>query len=385
MSPEPRKSKPKEKKRSLLYGALFRVAAYEGAEVPVCRNTCLVMKYLYAEVLSCACALPPKCIACSSTFKRHVHISARPIEPMSVSDLTAKGGFVTTIPNQCQKQLPSRPTRPENIEAPVIEHQFTSAAYLGHARTRRFRRVEFGKSSFMGEIPCRIDAPDGSSKHRALQLDEVVVPSLHREETDSLQAKAARGQGQLAQVPPLGEHICSLDPNHQAPDSSYCLRASDTGPSCCVAVAVGQVVDWVAIGYPFCTFLCKPTRRGQLLGRCFGDFVRSQYDFEFILAVQDWNGLIANLTRDLSEGKMVPEMVCESRASHGWSDICAHVAEGEFFVFGKDELVDVEAQLQGEIHELRESRHCGLIVAEATCAMCCQRLGVEFGTCYSIL
>lgn len=173
-------------------------------------------------------------------------------------------------------------------------------------------------------------------------------------------------------MPPLGDQICSLDPNQQAPDSSYCLRASDTGPSRCVAVAVGQVVHWVAVGRPFCTFLCSPPRTRRLHGRCFGDFVRSQYDFELVFAVQYWSGLIANLTRDLRESKMVPEVMCESRASHRWPDMCAHVAEGEFFVLGKDKLVDVEAQLQGEIHELRESRHCSWIVAEAMCAICCQ-------------
>ena len=126
-----------------------------------------------------------------------------------------------------------------------------------------------------------------------------------------------------------------------------CFRASDPGPSRCVAVAVGQVQDWVVVGHPFCTFLCTPTRTDQLLGTCFGDYVRSQNHFEIVHAVQDWGSLVANLTRDLREIKILSKMVCESWASHGWCDPSTHVAEGEFFVFGKDKLVDVEPQLQG--------------------------------------
>lgn len=112
---------------------------------------------------------------------------------MSAPDLTAKKGSVATVPNQCQEKLPGRPTRPDNIGAPVIEHQSTSAAWLGRVRVFRFWRIAFDKFIFMDRIPFGMDSPDGTVETGAFQLDGVEVPSLHREETGSLQAAAARG------------------------------------------------------------------------------------------------------------------------------------------------------------------------------------------------
>lgn len=140
-----------------------------------------MLKCLYAQVHYCRSASPAQALA-NVTFTFPHGLSNR----CQSQILTAKRAFATTIPNQCQEKLPSRPTRPEDIDAPGVEHQSASAAYLGHARAVRFRRVDFGKSFLMGEIPCAIDAPDGSGKHGALQLDGVEVPSLHREETGSL-------------------------------------------------------------------------------------------------------------------------------------------------------------------------------------------------------
>lgn len=112
---------------------------------------------------------------------------------MSVSNRTAKTVLVTTVPNQSQEKLPSRPTRPDNIDAPVIENHFTSAACLGRARAFRFCRVAFDKSFSEAIIIYGIDVPTESSEHGALQLDGVEVQSLYREETGSLEAEAARG------------------------------------------------------------------------------------------------------------------------------------------------------------------------------------------------
>lgn len=157
-----------------------------------------MLKYFYAEVILLKCLFA------------HVHCrqSALPIQqlknvtftsPQGLSNrcqcriLLQKRGFVATVPNQSQEKLPGRPTRPDNIGTPVLEHQSTSAAWLGRVRMFRFWRIAFDKFIFIHTIPFGMDSPDGTVETGAFQLDGVEVPSLYREETGSLQAAAARG------------------------------------------------------------------------------------------------------------------------------------------------------------------------------------------------
>ena len=83
------------------------------------------------------------------------------------------------------------------------------------------------ESPVAGTIFSAIEGPYGSVEPGALQLDSVVMPSACREDTGPFQTKAARGQGELAVVLPLGIQICFLDRDGQALKACDCVGARD--------------------------------------------------------------------------------------------------------------------------------------------------------------
>jgi hypothetical protein len=121
------------------------------------------------------------------------------------------------IPCQCQEKLFARPTGPDASDAPIVQHQVTSAACSRLPLALRSHRVPV-KSAVTGTIISAIEGPDSSVAPGALQLDSVKVPSARREDASPFQTVVARGQAELRPLPPLGDSICFLSRDGQALD-----------------------------------------------------------------------------------------------------------------------------------------------------------------------